>query len=271
MRHFSIGASLDVRIDRAAERMRRMGIETLEVCAPGLEISDAREIRSIADRYGFSVWSIHARYLDRESWPTIAPFEHDAKVAVELGAKIMVTHAPSRLADGGFDYERFYEGARTAEKYGLDMAVETVHFGNEAYSTTSYRDLIEIVDHINMKNVGINVDTGHAYIGDSHEVDRVIREVGQRLKTVHIHDNFGERDDHQPVGIGCINWEKTVKALIDSSYDGPFMLELSCGHEKRKLTRLLGYDMGDMQELAYSIAWLRYQWEELTAGGLTHG
>ena len=45
------------------------------------------------------------------------------------------------------------------------------------YSTTSYRDLIEIVDHLNMPNVGINIDTGHTHVGDRRDVETVVREV----------------------------------------------------------------------------------------------
>lgn len=263
MKDFIFGTNSNILIPELEKRLKRLGIDCLEVCAPGTSESDAADVRRLMLKNDIMPWSVHACYLDRECHPTMEDFEHDAKIASILGAKIMVTHAPSRLKDGSFDYDRFREGALIAEKYGLSMALETCHFGTLPYSTTSYKDLIEIVDHLNMKNVGINVDTGHTFVGDSRDVASVIREVGPRLLTLHLHDNFGEMDDHQAVGIGFIKWEEVMQALHESPYEGPLMVELSGGHAERRLVSELNYEMSHIQEIVYSRAWLRYLWDDM--------
>lgn len=265
MRYFAFGCSGTLRggIEEGM-RLKRMGVDFFELGhTPYVEMEEALQIRGVLRSCAIVPWSVHARYLDRECWPTLEGFEHDARIANTIGAQVMVTHSPGRLPDGSFDYERFFDAAQIAMKYDLIMAVETCHLGNAPYSTTSYRDLMEIVDHINMPNVGINVDTGHVHVGERRDVDTVIREIGPRLKTLHLHDNFGERDDHQAVGIGLIHWKEVVKALRGTLYQGPLMLELSGSHEERALWRQFSYDNSMQQEIVYSRAWLKWLWDEL--------
>ncbi len=273
MKNFFLGCNGDLKggVEEGL-RMKRMGVDFFELAhTPFTDVDEALTIRDTLRKCAITPWSVHGRYLDRESWPTLEGFEHDARIAHLLGARVIVTHSPARLEGGAFDYDRFYEAGKIAEKYALDMAIETCHLGTDMpYSTTSYRDLIEIVDHLNMPNVGINIDTGHTHVGDRRDVETVVREVGSRLKTLHIHDNFGTRDDHQPVGLGLINWREVLRALRESPYCGPLMLELSGGHQGRELLRRFGYDTSAEQEIVWSRAWLKWNWDELDYEAL-HG
>ena len=74
----------------------------------------------------------------------------------------------------------------------------------------------------------LTLDTGHANIG-SHRGQRIFRfieQFGQRIGHLHVSDNFGERDDHIPVGAGKIDFKKIVKALKKCGYDDTATLEI---------------------------------------------
>ena len=61
-----------------------------------------------------------------------------------------------------------------------------------------------------------------------------------------------------------------LRALRESPYCGPLMLELSGGHQGRDLLRQFGYDTSAEQEIVWSRAWLKWNWDELDYEAL-HG
>ena len=105
--------------------------------------------------------------------------------------------------------------------------------------------LAEQVEHINRKNVKINLDFGHLYLSSKHygfDAVTAVEEVRQHIGHTHIHDNFGKvifhhekqqtrlvpfgkGDSHMPVGWGEIPFEKILDVFIEK-YEGMFMMEL---------------------------------------------
>jgi sugar phosphate isomerase/epimerase len=105
--------------------------------------------------------------------------------------------------------------------------------------------LAEQVEHINRKNVKINLDFGHLYLSSKHygfDAVTAVEEVRQHIGHTHIHDNFGKvifhhekqqtrlipfgkGDSHMPVGWGEIPFEKILSVFIEK-YEGMFMMEL---------------------------------------------
>ncbi len=105
--------------------------------------------------------------------------------------------------------------------------------------------LAEQVEHINRKNVKINLDFGHLYLSSKHygfDAIKAVEEVRMHIGHTHIHDNFGKvvfhhekkqmrlipfgkGDSHMPVGWGEIPFEDMLSTFIDG-YDGMFMMEL---------------------------------------------
>ena len=126
MKHFSVGCNLEPQDLQDGLRLRRMGIEYYEVGnAVFIDENHARRIKQLLDDCGIIPWSAHGRYLDRESWPTLEGFEHDCRIAEIYGAKVIVTHSPSKLEGGAYDLERFSDAVQIASDHGLKMAVET--------------------------------------------------------------------------------------------------------------------------------------------------
>lgn len=88
-----------------------------------------------------------------------------------------------------------------------------------------YRDLIDFVDSYGDPMVQICWDFGHANVAGFDQC-RALREVGKRLKCVHMNDNFATGDHHVPPFIGNINWEEVIPVLAEIGYEGEFSLEI---------------------------------------------
>ena len=54
---------------------------------------------------------------------------------------------------------------------------------------------------------------------------RTVREYGQYIKVLHVHDNRGKRDEHLIPFYGSIDWKDFSTALRECAFDGVISLE----------------------------------------------
>jgi sugar phosphate isomerase/epimerase len=86
-------------------------------------------------------------------------------------------------------------------------------------------DMKYVTDRV--KGLGFHLDIGHAYInGGLKAVLDYIRVFRPKLWHVHVHDNHGQEDEHLPLGIAKIEYEKVVSALKKIGYDKTITLEV---------------------------------------------
>lgn len=156
-----------------------------------------------------------------------------------LGGKIVTTHPGrcqfeedkrhfERAKDWFRDYVR--ECQDYAKERGVTLAVETIPFSAMYPRTTE--ELVKLTEDFD--GLEVTLDVGHSYLAarKDEETDpeggivRVIEKVKDRLVNVHLHDNRGTRDEHLAPGKGSIDLPRVVKALRDSNYSGPIILEL---------------------------------------------
>lgn len=67
------------------------------------------------------------------------------------------------------------------------------------------------------------LDVGHSHI--TRQTDDYLGRLGDRLGHVHAHDNGGDADKHLSVGMGTINWKKTITSLVETGYRGRIIIE----------------------------------------------
>ena len=84
--------------------------------------------------------------------------------------------------------------------------------------------ILDVVARFPEDRVGVCIDVGHAHIQET--VQRAVRAAGKRLIHVHASDNLGEKDDHFVPGRGSIPWDRTIAALREVGFEGPFTIEL---------------------------------------------
>jgi sugar phosphate isomerase/epimerase len=97
------------------------------------------------------------------------------------------------------------------------------------------------------KDIGICYDTGHGHI-------QGISNGFENIRTTHIHDNNGEKDEHLWPFDGTLDWPKLIERLVLANYKGPFMFEargeeLGKGREVRERLEELWHEaQGSIEE-----------------------
>ena len=82
---------------------------------------------------------------------------------------------------------------------------------NLTNEVTEPLNLVEIVRIGHFKDVGVCFDTGHAHIAGG--VAAALTELKPLIRTTHIHDNHGQRDEHLWPGDGTIAWADVMQEL----------------------------------------------------------
>ena len=240
---------------------------------------EAVTVGNWARELGFETWSIHSEHLnvgDRlEDY--LAVQKHEAEVCAALGCKVMVCHLPNLrpYVDFERDLDVIGKVAELTHANGVRLAVETCFYPDAEGALQPDAELvIKVVETLNMDDVGVNVDTGHNLIGQSHareaELERIlsgeekqtlpdlVRRIGKKLFTTHLQDNFGMNDDHQAPGFGYIDWGKLLPAILATGYQGPLMMELTGKSVKlrRTVPQLRDYPLE--KEIVFSASYLNF-------------
>ena len=85
-------------------------------------------------------------------------------------------------------------------------------------------EMCDYIDALGEDTAVACLDFGHALLtGDTPE--HMIRVLGKRLETVHIHDNNGKEDAHVAPLMGITDWKATCEALKEIGYGGTFNFE----------------------------------------------
>lgn len=125
---------------------------------------------------------------------------------------------------------------RISSEYGVRIAVENM----QSFPFMLGQTAEEMKELIGDTNLGFCLDIGHA--NTTGQIDELIKEFGDRLINVHIHDNHGVHDEHLTLGEGDIDF----KAVLDKlrGYTGNYIIESTSfpsGVESRDyLAALLG-------------------------------
>lgn len=112
-----------------------------------------------------------------------------------------------------------------ARPLGVKLLVENLQ--NEA---TQPANLMELLTVGHLTEIGICLDTGHAHLGEG--LPSVLGTLKDRIRSVHVHDNRGDRDSHLWPGDGDIDWEYTIRELKSAPHDPAAVLEIHYGLEE---------------------------------------
>lgn len=156
----------------------------------------------------------------------------------KLGIPWAVAHVMSPVdANGDYkaaaavNHEYYDKYVEMGVKYGVGTAFENMLSRVKPDKPTClrygshYRQLLDFVDSYADPMVQICWDFGHANVAGFDQCV-ALREVGKRLKCVHMNDNFGTGDHHVPPFIGVVDWEAIIPVLAEIGYEGEFSLEI---------------------------------------------
>lgn len=150
-----------------------------------------------------------------------------------LGIPRIVIHAcasASLSEDAFIRYnKRFYsEFFDLMEKY--DITVMTENWDNNATHFSTGKEMRAFIDEINHPLFAACWDTAHGNICPKAraigQYENLVA-LGDKLKGLHISDNFGDTHHHSWPFAGVINFDSVMQALTDVRYDGYFTFEAS--------------------------------------------
>jgi sugar phosphate isomerase/epimerase len=154
------------------------------------------------------------------------------EVAAELGCQKVVLHPGHISGMGIYVKETALAHANNslaaiidrAQTLGLCVCLENMFPKCRAFVEPA--DFVEILERF--PDLMLTLDTGHANIGNSsgRRILEFIEKFGHRIGHLHVSDNFGERDDHIPLGAGKIDFLKIVSALKQCEYDDTATFEI---------------------------------------------
>ena len=128
-------------------------------------------------------------------------------------------YEPPPFSEVGLDRVRRLVGL--AETCGVDLAVENMR-------RPDYLD--RIFAAIGSDRLKFCYDSGHENCF-TPGVD-VLGRFGEKLVTMHLHDNGGKLDQHMLPFSGTIDWGRVAGQLSRPGYDGPLCFESDASHEK---------------------------------------
>ena len=237
-----------------ASRKQNLSISTLSNQGDTAElISDnnddwklfAEKCANAADYAGISYVISHAPCLHK---PVISALDNKNDETYQRKIKILkrsieVCHALSiprivihACADSSLTQDMFYKYNTMfyrdlfdiAEKY--DITILTENWDNDAsmFSTgKQMRDFIDSVDHPLLAGCW---DTAHGNLAKNARTIGQYQNIialGDKLKGLHISDNFGDVHHHSWPFAGIISFDQVMQALCDVNYDGYFNFEAS--------------------------------------------
>jgi sugar phosphate isomerase/epimerase len=202
-----------------------------------------REFRGGLDEYGLKLQSLHAPTergsgLGRSSGVPISLSDperirrvdavDEVKRALEVAETIpfryLVQHMTSsrqpvdpRNLDAAFSSLEHL--VLFAKQRGVTIAIE-----NTPGEFSSPQSLAQFVKQTHLNDLRFCFDIGHAHIDDG--VASGIEFMRDRIVTVHLHDNHGEKDEHLLPFDGTVDWDAALAALARSPEAPVFVLEL---------------------------------------------
>lgn len=182
------------------------------------------EVKKRAEQYGLPTELSHLPFFKYDGKNTV-DLDYNMEMSyrcldanVILGTKWTVAHFMADM-DAALEYLRPI--CKYATERNIGIAVENT-------PRATIEALCEAVDVLSSEGykVGICLDVGHANYAGCVPADAV-RMMEKRIKMLHIHDNYGDRDAHQPPFSGNINWKELMTSLADVGYCGDLNFEIN--------------------------------------------
>jgi hypothetical protein len=236
------------------ERLAGGGVAGIEIFAMRghFDYGSAQQVREIASwfvsREGVAFQSMHAPLFASGEWgrtdtPPLNIAGRDRKERIEAMDEIkraieVAEVIPFRflVLHVGVSGERFdehkFEGAMTsiehlhafAKPLGVGLLLENIP--NEL---TAPEKLVELIRTLHYDDLGVCFDLGHAHLDPG--VEAAFATLKPLIRSVHVHDNQGVKDEHLWPGGGTIDWKQTMELLRTAPQVPALVLEIEGDHE----------------------------------------
>ena len=232
----------------ALERIARAGFGVVEISSGpehlGGWLADPAAMRRDLEAAGLRAWSVHASSGNSDPAAedpsqrraAIEAAQRYFRPALEVGAEVVICHP--NLPRERFLAEDYQPSmARTAGslkalaeeagRVGIRLAVENMILRAGPRPATRIGELLGLIGPLG-EHVGLCLDTGHAH-ASGVDVAKAACQAGERLFSLHIQDNHGQRnqDEHLVPGRGAQPCAQVLERLASTGYTGLIVLEIN--------------------------------------------
>jgi sugar phosphate isomerase/epimerase len=219
------------------ESIRKAGYGRFELFCnrPHLDFHDRNLLRAIARWFQENALpppSLHLPFVEnigptQRAWISVLEPERryrekafdEIKRSLELADYLALDYVVMHLGNpkekfSPVAFEYAYAAIAEIRKFaGVAVLVENIP--NEI---STLERLEEFKQASQMADIGICYDTGHGHI-------QGVTQGFENIRTMHVHDNNGEKDEHLWPFEGTLNWPALVEKLVLAKYEGPMMFE----------------------------------------------
>lgn len=228
-------------LDAALGKIAAAGFGKVELWANKVHVDprigvDTAQVRRLLAREGLSVHSVHAPFDGLgamgpgffESWREL--LERSLELSGALGSSLMVVHVLNRREyDWGPREEPamrdfFARLAEAAGRRGVRLLLENLADGSDpSMFRCSISNLARVFGDL---DIGYCIDIGHSPLC-GEDVMEAIAVAGERLMSVHVNNNDGAHDLHNPPDEGLLDWPAIRRRMREGGYAGDFVLEVA--------------------------------------------
>ncbi len=192
-----------------------------------------------ATRLGLGVPVVHAPYeeyflpvLGKGLRALVREAETLLDILASYGVEYIVFHpfTAERVGEGRVWWlnKAFFTAlADYAEELGVTVLVENML---DAKPWTSVDKLAELVSEIGSRRLRICLDTGHLVVNNVQPSEALKRH-RDKIAVVHVSDNNGVEDEHNPPGTGVVDWV-AVKQELKSLDTAVLVMEVKCAGQR---------------------------------------
>ncbi|MCC7573852.1 MAG: sugar phosphate isomerase/epimerase [Candidatus Methanofastidiosum sp.] len=217
--------------------------ELLEIVAENNHAIDEETLTKIKDlisSYNFD-YTVHSPFSDinisslnksirKES---VRQVKYSIFAVNEIGGKILTFHpgrhsaatSKSRENTKQILFDSLKEISDYNKDYGVTIALENMP---DTFITTMRvsKEVLEVLENKQLSEIKHTMDVGHLETNNV-DIGEYIYDLRKYLIHMHLHDNFGEFDNHLPLGDGNINFPGIFRVLKEINYKGRIILEMT--------------------------------------------
>lgn len=254
-RHYSLLKALDV--------IHLLGVTEVELWAEGVhmdprgDMPDVEEVGSALDRLGLWPVAMHAPFrgmtlLEGEKSSAVSVLRHTMDVAAALDCALLVVHVDGEgegqiPAKGTAARKDVLQNAVNAlrplcdyaAQLGITLLLENQPDRSGARIGSSVDELIQLIADVDAPNLRLCFDVAHAVVSTG-DWQREWQKAAELVMSVHMSDTHGTEDEHLPLGVGAIDWQRLVQAVAKADPRPGVVLEVQGGEDavQRSLKQL---------------------------------
>lgn len=193
------------------------------------------KVRSAISRLDYKpVFTIHGPFMDlnpgavdsKVRQATRERFHQVFDIAERVGPKRVVFHSGYEKWKYGHNIKPWLEGSlslwpefiRRAQKIGAVIAIENIFEDNP-------ENLSLLMKGLDSNNIGVCFDTGHFNIFSKVPINDWLESIGQHVREMHLHDNRGDLDSHNPIGEGTFDFDRLFSDGMLKQQDVVYTIE----------------------------------------------